>query len=178
MFVSVAEGLDPTTPAGKMMMRLMLVMAEFELDRMRETWDESRRQAVDRGIHLAGRIPIGYLAIRRGHAGADHDLAERDRHLLSDASRTAPLGGDGRIRPRRAEKDGPAIRPGPPLPLAADEEPGLRRRGPLGRLPLPGAHQPIVERGIFELVQLTRSHRPAIGSGRPAGRPAALLGLR
>jgi DNA invertase Pin-like site-specific DNA recombinase len=65
-FISVAEGLDPTTAAGKMMMRMMLVLAEFELDRVRESWAESRRLAVARGVHLASKTPSGY---RRGEEG-------------------------------------------------------------------------------------------------------------
>lgn len=76
-FVSVAEGLDPTTPAGKMMMRLMLVMAEFELDRMREGWEESRRRAVERGVHLAGCPPLGYLRSEDGGLVPDPEVAER-----------------------------------------------------------------------------------------------------
>lgn len=59
-FVSIAEGIDPSTPAGKMMQRLMLILAEYELDRVRESWRESRRRAVARGVHVASRTPTGY----------------------------------------------------------------------------------------------------------------------
>lgn len=59
-FVSVAEGIDSTTPAGKMMQRLMLVLAEFELDRIRDSWRDARQRAVARGIHISSAIPAGY----------------------------------------------------------------------------------------------------------------------
>ena len=75
IFVSVAEGLDPTTPAGKMMMRLMLIMAEFELDRVRENWEQSRRRAVARGLHLAGANPTGYRRGRGGRLALDRRAA-------------------------------------------------------------------------------------------------------
>jgi DNA invertase Pin-like site-specific DNA recombinase len=65
-FVSVAEGLDPTTTSGKMMMRLMLVLAEFELDRIRDSWDEARRRAVERGVHISSQTPTGYLRLEDG----------------------------------------------------------------------------------------------------------------
>ena len=41
VFISVAEGLDPLTPAGKMMMRLMLILGEFEFDRIRDGWNRA-----------------------------------------------------------------------------------------------------------------------------------------
>lgn len=65
-FVSVAEGIDPTTPAGKMMQRLLLVLAEFELDRIRESWKVAQERAVARGVHIASASPTGYV---RGEGG-------------------------------------------------------------------------------------------------------------
>jgi site-specific DNA recombinase len=60
-FVAVAEGFDPTTPTGKAFMRIALVFAELELDRIRESWDEAHREAIARGVHHGGRgIPFGY----------------------------------------------------------------------------------------------------------------------
>ena len=64
-FVSVAEGIDSSTPAGKMMQRLMLILAEFELDRIRESWSEAKRQAVARGIHISSATPAGYTRDER-----------------------------------------------------------------------------------------------------------------
>lgn len=63
-FVSVAEGIDPGTPAGKMMQRLLLTLAEFELDRIRESWEVARARAIARGVHF--RVPFGYV---RGEDG-------------------------------------------------------------------------------------------------------------
>lgn len=60
-FVWVAERLDPTTLAGK-----MLIRPELELDRMRKTQNQSRRRAVARGVHL-GCVPPG-LQARSGWA--------------------------------------------------------------------------------------------------------------
>lgn len=63
-FVSVAEGIDPTTPAGKMMHRLMLVLAEFELDRITESWAVAQQRAVERGVHFM--VPFGYRRPEKG----------------------------------------------------------------------------------------------------------------
>lgn len=74
-FVSVAEGLDPTTASGKMMMRLMLVLAEFELDRIRDSWDEARRRAVERGVHVSAQTPTGYLRGEDGRLTPNPEMA-------------------------------------------------------------------------------------------------------
>jgi site-specific DNA recombinase len=157
-FVSVSEGLDPTTPAGKMMMRLMLVMAEFELDRMKEAWEESRRQAVGRGIHLAGRIPTGYLRKPGGRLEPNPLLAER-------------IAGCFRMRAERRNwaeiiayaqgSAGPDTSSEPvwdhrALALLMHNRAyvGEARSGPFRN---PCAHEPLVDRGIFEIVQQTRS---------------------
>jgi len=60
-FVSVAEGIDPATSAGKMMRNLLLVLAEFELDRIRDNWHAAISNAiVERGVQPTV-APFGYL---------------------------------------------------------------------------------------------------------------------
>lgn len=70
---SVAEGIDPTTPVGKMLFRFFLVLAEFELDRIRESWRVSRQKAVERGVHIASRPPTGYTRGEDGRLEVDPD---------------------------------------------------------------------------------------------------------
>jgi site-specific DNA recombinase len=60
IFVSVAEGVDPSTSAGKMMRNLLLVLAEFELDRIRDNWHAAVSNAIlERGIQPTV-APFGY----------------------------------------------------------------------------------------------------------------------
>lgn len=66
VFVSVQDGLDLTTDTARMVLRVMLSMAEWELDRIRGAWDAARERAVARGVHLSPRPPTGY---RRSSAG-------------------------------------------------------------------------------------------------------------
>jgi site-specific DNA recombinase len=157
-FVSVTEGLDPTTPAGKMMMRLMLVMAEFELDRMREAWEESRRQAVARGIHLAGRIPTGYRRCPGGRLEPNPLLAERIAHcfrMRAERRNWAEIiayaeGSAGRDRSSEPVWDHRALA----LLMHNRAYVGEARSGAFWS---PCAHEALVDRGIFEIVQRTRS---------------------
>ncbi len=59
-FASVDDGLDLTTDTGRLVLRIMLSLAEWELDRIRRNWRDSRRRAVERGIHVASNPPTGY----------------------------------------------------------------------------------------------------------------------
>ncbi len=60
-FVSVAEGIDATTPAGKLQMHILAAIAEFERERIRE------------------RVMAG-LQRARGKAAGSGDLGERSQH--------------------------------------------------------------------------------------------------
>lgn len=57
-FVSVAEQFDTATPTGKLVMRMMLTLAEFERDRITEGWAGAQERAIGRGVHMGN--PFGY----------------------------------------------------------------------------------------------------------------------
>jgi hypothetical protein len=57
---SATEATDDT-PAGKMLRTILLAVAENERDRARAGFAASVSSALDRGVYLAGRIPLGYL---------------------------------------------------------------------------------------------------------------------
>jgi site-specific DNA recombinase len=60
VLVSVADNLDLSTPMGKAFLRILLVFAELERDRISESWKTATSNAVDRGIHIAKFTPVGY----------------------------------------------------------------------------------------------------------------------
>jgi site-specific DNA recombinase len=60
VLVSVTENLDLSTPMGKAFMRILLVFAELERDRISENWGTATNNAIARGIHIAKFTPIGY----------------------------------------------------------------------------------------------------------------------
>ena len=66
VFVSVNDGFDLRTPTGKFMLRVMLSMAELELDRYRENWEIASERAVARGVHMTRRTPLGYRRTKAG----------------------------------------------------------------------------------------------------------------
>jgi site-specific DNA recombinase len=60
VLVSVAENLDLSTPMGKAFLRILLVFAELERDRISENWGTATSNAIARGIHIARFTPVGY----------------------------------------------------------------------------------------------------------------------
>jgi DNA invertase Pin-like site-specific DNA recombinase len=65
-FASVQDGFDLRTDTGRLVLRIMLSMAEYELDRVRGGWYDAKARAVMRGIHPAARTPFGYTREQRG----------------------------------------------------------------------------------------------------------------
>jgi site-specific DNA recombinase len=60
VLVSVAENLDLSTSMGKAFLRILLVFAELERDRISENWATSTHNAIARGIHIVKFTPAGY----------------------------------------------------------------------------------------------------------------------
>ncbi|MEA2496383.1 MAG: site-specific recombinase [Thermoleophilaceae bacterium] len=81
-FVSVADGFDIRTPTGKLVLRIMLSMAEFDLDRIRENHAAARSRAIARGMHLAPRVPLGYVKDEEGHLAPDTGVAPHLREAF------------------------------------------------------------------------------------------------
>jgi len=64
-FVSLAEGIDATTPAGRLQMHLLAAIAEFERERIRERVLAGLQRAKSQGKRLGrpvARVPIELVA--------------------------------------------------------------------------------------------------------------------
>lgn len=60
VLVSVADNIDLSTPMGKAFLRILLVFAELERDRIKESWEAAGANAIARGIHIAKFPLAGY----------------------------------------------------------------------------------------------------------------------
>jgi site-specific DNA recombinase len=114
--VSVADNLDLSTPVGKAFLRILLVFAELERDRIRDSWDTATSSAVDRGIHIAKFAPVGYVKgtdkrlVPSDDAAAIHEAfvlraAQWSRtEIARRLDKTAPRPNGGRWTPPMVER--------------------------------------------------------------------------
>jgi site-specific DNA recombinase len=116
VLVSVADNIDLSTPMGRAFLRILLVFAELERDRISESWLTATSNAVDRGIHIAKFTPVGYekMADKRlapsGEAPAIHEaFLMRGAHasrteIARRLDETAPRPNGGRWTPPMVDR--------------------------------------------------------------------------
>lgn len=75
-------GVDTSTPAGKLTRNVLLALAEFELDRIRDGWEDAKSRAVGRGVHIASRVPAGYRRRDDGRLEPDPRDADHVREVF------------------------------------------------------------------------------------------------
>src|SRR5215207_1292205 len=69
--VAVDLGMDTSTPAGRLMRNVLTALAEFELDRIRESWGHARDRAIGRGVHISNVPAAGYQRAADGRLEPD-----------------------------------------------------------------------------------------------------------
>src|SRR5205814_885815 len=70
---AVEENIDPTTPTGEFTMTLFLALARMQRRQIADTWKDSQRRAVERGIHVASKAPTGYDRDEHGRLKPNED---------------------------------------------------------------------------------------------------------
>jgi DNA invertase Pin-like site-specific DNA recombinase len=88
LFYSVQDGLDISTDTGRLVLRIMLSMAEWELDRIRAQWQEAKARAVYRGAFTGAWTPPGYRKTRAGRLRLDPNVAP----IIAEAFRLRATG--------------------------------------------------------------------------------------
>jgi len=58
--VSVEDNFDGSTAMGRFAIGILTLIAELELERIRESWSTAVKEAVKRGVHISARVPAGY----------------------------------------------------------------------------------------------------------------------
>src|SRR5215207_7550655 len=87
--VAVDLGMDTSTPAGRLMRNVLTALAEFELDRIRDSWAQARDRAIGRGVHISNVPPVGYLRGGDGHLEPDAVAAPIIREVFARRSQGA-----------------------------------------------------------------------------------------
>lgn len=66
VFVSVGDHIDATSPTGRLVLNVLLAMAQWQREEAAAGFRAARVQAVRRGVHVTSRAPIGYEKQGRG----------------------------------------------------------------------------------------------------------------
>ena len=89
--VIVADGkFDTSTATGELVLNMMLSLAQFELRRIRETWQSSKRHAVANGIHISRHSPPGYRRGKDRRLELDPKTADAIRAAFERAAEGEP----------------------------------------------------------------------------------------
>lgn len=72
VFVSVYDNLDTSTSTGRMVLRIMLSIAENRLEEISEQWRTAKARAVARGVHPTAIAPFGYRHANKKNRWRQH----------------------------------------------------------------------------------------------------------
>ncbi len=75
--VSLSEKIDTTSATGKMVFRLLAVLAEFERDLVSERTRSAMGHLRSQGKRISGRLPFGYSLARNGIDLVSHPKEQR-----------------------------------------------------------------------------------------------------
>lgn len=80
--VSVEDNFDGSTPMGRFAIGILTLIAELELERIKENWSTAVSQAVARGVHISARPPFGYRREKSGRLRRDEPAASAVAELF------------------------------------------------------------------------------------------------
>jgi DNA invertase Pin-like site-specific DNA recombinase len=165
--VSVEDNFDGSTPMGRFAIGILTLIAELELERIRENWASAVTEAVGRGIHISSRPPFGY---RRGEGGRLM-RQEPQATAVYELFRRRELGASWTELARYLDQQGL----GPPTGNPHWSRVGVSTliKNPVylgqarsGKIVNDNAHEPLVTRAAFGAAQSTTKalHAPHDGS--------------
>lgn len=166
---TVAEGIDTSGRAGRMIASIMSAVAEFEVHRQGESWLVARQNAVERGVFVGGTVPLGYLK------GADGRLAVGPEAPIVRETFTRRAAGQswGRIADWIAGETSGSWSVGAVRYLISNRTYLGEIHGGQGIVNLEG-HEPLIDRATFEAANSSTGIAPG-SSGRASGPLSGIL---
>ena len=172
--VSVEDNFDGSTPMGRFAIGILTLIAELELERIKENWTTAVSEAVARGVHISAKPPTGYRRGEDGRLVRDEPAASVVTELFNRRASGAS------IRSLADWLDEEGIRPATGNPHWSTAGVSQLLHNPVylgqarsGQYVLEGAHEALVSRADFDAAQASRTLlKPRDGS--VAGK--ALLG--
>jgi DNA invertase Pin-like site-specific DNA recombinase len=173
--VSVEDNFDGSTPMGRFAIGILTLIAELELERIKESWATAVTRAVERGVHISARTPTGY---ERDQDKRLHPL-EPAASAVREVFRRRALGASWAELARYLDEEG--IRPSTGNPhwskvgvAGLVKNPVYLGQARSGTIVHEGAHEAIVTRAEFDAAQAVRKSLISSRDGSVAAK--ALLG--
>jgi DNA invertase Pin-like site-specific DNA recombinase len=164
-FVAVEDGLDMSTDTGRLVVRILLSLGEWESDRIATSWEHARARAVARGVYSAPGAPVGYRRTPSGRLRPDPKTAE----VIAEVFRRRADGETGASLARWLEAQGVRTSRGNPGWPPSAIRTVLAARIYLGEVRYGShinerAHPPLVDAATWEAAQHPRRaivfHKP------------------
>jgi site-specific DNA recombinase len=166
---TVAEGIDTSGRAGRMIASIMSAVAEFEVHRQGESWLVARMNAVERGVFVGGTVPLGYVKDATGRLSVGPEAP-----IVRQAfARRAAGQSWGHVADWIAGETTGAWSVGALRYLIRNRTYLGEIHGGPGIVNLTG-HEPLIDRATFEAANTVTGHAPA-SSGRASGPLSGLL---
>lgn len=156
--VSVEDNFDGSTPMGRFAIGILTLIAELELERIKESWDTAVRAAVGRGVHISARPPTGYKRDDSGRLFPVEPAASSVREAFRRRALSASWTGLAEF----LEQQGVYPPTGNPhwskVGVAGMlKNPVYLGQARSGKIVKEGAHEPIVSRAEFDAAQGVRT---------------------
>lgn len=166
---TVAEGIDTSGRAGRMIASIMSAVAEFEVHRQGESWFVARSNAVARGVYVGGTIPLGYVKDDTGRLSPGPEAP-----IVKEAFNRRATGESwGKLAEWIATQTTGGWSVGAVRYLISNRAYLGEIHGGQGIANLEG-HDPIVDRATFEAANTVRGVAPS-RSGRASGLLSGIL---
>ena len=160
--VSVEDNFDGSTPMGRFAIGILTLIAELELERIKESWSTAVRSAVERGVHISATPPAGYTREKIGDGDKKGGLVrvEPDASLIAEAFRNRAIGMSWTKIAEFLTENGVRSSKGSQAWSVSGVASLLRNRAYLGEarsgsVVNPDAHDPIVTQSEFDAAQST-----------------------
>src|ERR687888_2782342 len=167
--VSVEDNFDGSTPMGRFAIGILTLIAELELERIKESWSNAVHAAVERGVHISATPPAGYRRLDSGRL----EPIRRDARLIAEAFRKRATGASWTELADFLSDNSIRVSERHPAWSVSGARNLLRNRVYLGEarsgeVVNPTAHEPIVTQAEFNAAQttstLTRAHDGSVAS--------------
>jgi site-specific DNA recombinase len=164
--VSIEDSFDGSTPMGRFAIGILTMIAELELERIKENWQTAVSEAVKRGVHISAHVPTGYRRDEGGRLVREEPAAS----VVAECFRRRALGSSWAELARFLEEQKVYPSTGNQHWSKAGvsgliKNPVYLGQARSGRHVKEDAHEPLVSRAEFDAAQSTQTLlRPRDGS--------------